>query len=224
MGSLRAIRDNPPDAFVIDLTRQPSHGRELGVWFRQQKATRHVPIVFVGGEPEKVARVRQVLPDAVYTEWSRIRSALRLAISHPPKTPFVPGTFDSYSGAPLPKKLGVKLGITLALLSAPPEFEKTLGRLPEGVRLAKRAGGRAELVVLFVKSHAELRRRLPDAKRTMAMKGSVWIAWPKKTSGTDSDLTQQVVRDFGLKNGLVDYKICSINDTWSGLRFAARRS
>ena len=224
MGSLRAIRDNPPDAFVIDLTRQPSHGRELGVWFRQQKATRHVPIVFVGGEPEKVARVRQVLPDAVYTEWSRIRSALRLAISHPPKAPFVPGTFDSYSGTPLPKKLGVKPGITLALLSAPREFEKTLGKLPDGVRLAKRAGGRAELVVLFVKSLAELRRRAPSARRAMAGKGSLWIAWPKRTSETDSDLTQQVVRDFGLKSGLVDYKICSIDETWSGLRFAERRN
>ena len=220
--SLRALRDNPPDVIVIDLSRQPSQGRELGVWFRQQKGTRHVPIVFVGGEPEKVARVRQVLPDAIYTEWSKIRSALHKAIKGAPKTPIVPGTFASYAGTPLPKKLGVKPGIAIVLLGAPEDFEKTLGRLPDNVRVLRRAGSRAELVLLFAKSAADLKRRLPAAQKTMADKGSLWIAWPKKASLVASDLTQQVVREYGLGNGLVDYKICAIDDTWSGLRFAKR--
>jgi CheY-like chemotaxis protein len=219
---LRALRDNPPDVFVIDLGRRPSHGRELGVWFRQQKATRHVPIVFVGGESDKVVRVRQVLPDAVFTEWSKIRSALSQAIKNAPKVPVVPGTFDSYSGTPLPKKLGLKPGITLALLGAPVGFEKTLGKLPDDVRISRRARVHAELAMLFVKSLADLKKRLPAAKRTMAPKGSLWIAWPKKSSEIASDLTQQTVREFGLGNGLVDYKICSIDGTWSGLRFAQR--
>jgi CheY-like chemotaxis protein len=220
--SLRALCDNPPDAFVIDLGSRPSHGRELAIWFRQQKTTRHVPIVFVGGGPDKVARVQRILPDAVYTEWGKIRSALRQAIKNAPKAPIVPGTFDAYSGTPLPKKLGVKPGITMALLGAPKGFEKTLGKLPDNVRISKRAGTRAELLVLFVKSLADLKKRLPAAKRAMAPKGSLWIAWPKKASGVASDLTQQVVREFGLGNGLVDYKICAIDNTWSGLRFAKR--
>lgn len=220
--SLRTLRDNPPDAFVIDLNRQPSQGRELGVWLRQQKGTRHVPIVFASGVPEKVALVRQVLPDAVYTEWSRIRSALNKAIRNAPKAPIVPGTFASYAGRPLATKLGVKPGITLALLGAPQNFEKTLGTIPHDVRISSRAGAKAELVLLFAKSLADLKKRFPSAKRTMEAKGSLWIAWPKKASGMDSNLTQQTVREYGLNHGLVDYKICAIDDTWSGLRFARR--
>jgi len=163
-----------------------------------------------------------VLPDATYTEWSKIRTALKAALKSALKSPVVPGTFASYSGTPLPKKLGVKSGTTVALLGAPKDFEKTLGRIPEDVRITRRAGQRAELVILFTQSLADLRKRLGIAKRTMAEKGSLWIAWPKKVSGVPSDLTQQAVRKYGLANGLVDYKICAIDDTWSGLRFAKR--
>jgi CheY-like chemotaxis protein len=222
MPALRALRDNPPDVFVIDLTRQPSHGREIAVWLRQQKATRHVPMVFVGGEPDKIARVKKVLPDAIYTEWSKIRSAIKQAIKHAPKEPHVPGTFDSYAGVALPKKLGIRAGITLALLGAPKGFESTLGKLPTDVHVVRSAGAHADLILLFVKSIADLKRRFPAAKRALAPKGAMWIAWPKKSSGVQSDLTQQIVREYGLSHGLVDYKICSIDPTWSGLRFAHR--
>lgn len=85
-----------------------------------------------------------------------------------------------------------------------------------------RARGRADLVMLFVATRAELARRLPVAQRTMDDGGSLWIAWPKQSSGVPSDLTQQIVRSTGLGAGLVDYKICAIDDTWSGLRFARR--
>jgi hypothetical protein len=181
-------------------------------------------MVFAGGEPDKVARVKKVLPDAVYTEWSKIRSAVKQAIKQAPKEPHVPGTFDSYAGTPLPKKLGIRPGITLALLGAPKDFDKTLGKLSTDVHVVYRAGNNAELILSFVKSVAELKRRFPAAKRTLAPKGALWIAWPKKTSGIKSDLTQQIVREYGLSNGLVDYRICAIDATWSALRFAHRRA
>src|SRR5512136_581128 len=114
-----ALRENPPDAFVIDLSHIPSHGREIAVWLRQQKATRHVPIVFMEGDPDKTQRIRELLPDAVYAEWSKIRSAIKQAIQHAPAEPIVVGTFDSYSGAPLSKKLGLQAGARVALLGAP---------------------------------------------------------------------------------------------------------
>ncbi len=219
----RDVRNKPPDAFVIDLTRLPSHGRAAGAFLRQQKATRLVPIVFVAGDPDKVARVKKELPDAIYTEWSRIRGALTRALKKPPVRPVVPDTMAGYSRTPLPKKLGIKPGKIVALLGVPRNFEKLLGPVRKEIQIKKQARGRADVIVLFVKSVSELFRRLPVAKRTMADGGSLWIAWPKKTSNVASDLPQAIVRKTGLDDGLVDYKICAIDQTWSGLCFARRR-
>src|SRR3970040_2450082 len=87
---LRDLRAKPPIAVVIDLSRLPSLGRDVGLAVRQSKATRHTPLVFVGGEPEKVARVKSLLPDATFTVWNKIRSALKQAIAHPPANPVRP--------------------------------------------------------------------------------------------------------------------------------------
>lgn len=220
--ALRSLRAKPTDLFVIDLTRMPSQGGAVGVWLRQQRATRHVPIVFAGGDAEKVARVRKQLPDAVYAEWRGIRGALRQAVARQPKAPVIPGTMDGYAGTPLPKKLGIKEGSLVALLAAPAGFEKTLGALPSGVRLTKQARGAPHVVLLFAKSRAELARRFPAAARALADGGRLWMIWPKKASGVETDLTQAEVRTFGLSNGFVDYKISAIDATWSGLCFARR--
>jgi hypothetical protein len=179
--------------------------------------------VFVEGDPEKVKRVRELFPDATYSQWSRIRGALRDALKHALEDPAVPGAMDSYSGAKLPGKLGIRSGSTVALIDAPKDFRRTLGILPDGVKVRRQARGQAHVVVLFVKSRVELERRLLCAERTLAQGGRLWIAWPKKTSGISSDLTQAVVRRVGLDSGLVDYKICAVDETWSGLCFARRR-
>jgi hypothetical protein len=222
--SLQSLVEDPPDAFVIDLGRLPAQGRDLAIWLRGRKATCHVPMVFVGGDPDKVVRVRQLLPDAVYAEWRSIRGAIRQAIQNPPTDPVKPGAMAGYSGTPLPKKLGIKTGSVVALLGAPDDFEETLGKLPDEVRLRRQARGRCDLVLLFSKTLAELERRFPAAVRTTAEGGSLWIAWPKTASGVATDLTQNKVRGYGLDNGLVDFKICAIDETWSGLRFARRKS
>jgi CheY-like chemotaxis protein len=222
--ALRALRDDPPDAVVIDLGRLPSQGCEVGAWLRRQKATRHVPIVFVGGAKEKVAQTRKLLPDATYAEWPGIPGAITRARKQAPARPVIPGTMDGYSGTPLPRKLGIKPDTTLTLIGAPDGLDATLGKLPDGVQVRRRARGRSDIILLFVKSRAELDRRFPAAERAMAEGGGLWIAWPKKASGLATDLTQADVRAHGLDRGLVDYKICAIDGTWSGLKFARRRS
>jgi CheY-like chemotaxis protein len=221
---LRPLRDDPPRAIVIDLSRLPSHGRAVATWLRQQKATRHVPLVFVEGDPEKTARVRRLLPDAPCTTWRRIRGALREALARPPERPVVPGTMAGYAGTPLPKKLGIGAGAVVALLGAPEGFERTLGALPAGVRLRRDARGcsAAGVVLLFTKSRADLARRFPTAARALADRGKLWIVWPKKSSGVASDLGETEVRAFGLGSGFVDYKICAVDETWSGLCFSRR--
>jgi len=220
---LRELRDDPPAAFVIDLSCLPSHGRAVAVALRQQKGTRHVPLVFVEGEPVKIARVRKDLPDAVYTTWGRVGGALKEAIARPIEKPFVPGTMDAYSKTPLPKKLGVDGGRSVLLLGAPPGFEKAIGLKKGDSRLVRSPRGKADVVLFFAKTTAELRKRLAGALRAMAEGGGLWIAWPKKSSGVATDLSETAIRTTALKSGIVDYKVCALDDTWSGLKFARRR-
>ena len=162
---------NKPVAIVIDLARLPSHGMAVGTFLRQQKPTRNLPLVFIQGAADKTARVKKQLPDAVYTTWGRIRSALKKAIARPPESPVVPDTMAGYSGTPLPKKLGIKAESTVALLNAPDDFEDTLGELPDGVTIKRQARGSAEVILLFVLRKADLTKRFAAAERTMSEGG-----------------------------------------------------
>jgi CheY-like chemotaxis protein len=222
--ALRAMGTNPPHAIVIDLSRQPSQGREVAGALRRQKATRAVPIIFVGGEPDKVARVRELLPDALFTDWPHITGALKRAFESVPANPVIPGTMASYSATPLPRKLGIQAGSTVALLGAPDDFVETLGALPEGVQLCQEVRRGAAVILLFARSRAELQRRFPAAAKALAEGGRLWILWPKKASGVSTDLAGDGVRAYGLGHGYVDYKIAAIDQTWSGLAFARRKA
>lgn len=221
---LKKLRDNPPAAIVIDLSRLPSHGREVALALRSSKGARHVPLVFVDGDPEKFSRLRELLPDAVYTTWSDIGSALTKAITEQPADPVVPeSVLAGYSGTPLPKKLGIKANTVVLLVNSPDNFEATLGQLPEGVKFRKQARGKADQVIWFTMSRQELEGRI-DFVASLAGDGGLWIAWPKKTSGLATDVSEPVVREVGLAAGLVDFKVCAIDQTWSGLRFARKKT
>lgn len=220
---LKRVREEQPDAIVIDLSRLPSHGREIAVSLRQSKSTRNIPIVFIGGESDKVERTREILPDALYAEWPRIKTAVRDAIENPPAAPAVLKALAGYSGTPLPKKLGIKPGAAVALINSPDAFERTLGPLPDGVELRDDVRGRSDLVVLFASRLADIYDQFPRAERSLVECGKLWIAWPKQASGVRTDITQSAVREFGLAAGWVDYKVCAIDETWSGLAFSRRR-
>jgi hypothetical protein len=127
-----------------------------------------------------------------------------------------------YSGTPLVKKLGIKPGSGLALLDAPRGFRRELVGLPARVRLTSTLDERPDLVVWFVMSARALDVRMAAVSR--AMGAGLWVAWPKKASGIVTDLTEDVVRAAGLANGLVDYKVCAVNEIWSGLKFARRQN
>ena len=221
--SMRQLKEHPPIAVVIDLSRLPSHGRDVGLALREAKSTQSIPIVFVEGEPDKVARTKQSLPDATYTTWSRIRGSLQRAIANPPSNPVVPRSrLDGYSGTPLPKKLGIKANCLVTLIDAPDDFEQTLGDLADGVIIRKQVRGRSDLIIWFAKSKRELERRI-ERIAAACEDGAIWIAWQKKSSGMPTDLTQTIVRKSGLSVGLVDFKICAIDATWCALKFTQRK-
>lgn len=127
-----------------------------------------------------------------------------------------------YSGTPLPRKLGIKEGHDVAFVAAPDGFRETLGELPEGVRIKSRATGPLDVIVLFVTLRAELERRFERLRPAMDPAAGFWVAWPKRASGVDTDMTEDVAREVGLGEGLVDNKVCAIDETWSGLRLVIR--
>jgi hypothetical protein len=128
-----------------------------------------------------------------------------------------------YSGTPLPRKLGIRPDHRVALLRAPEGFEQhTLGELPPGVSVRARARGPLDVIVAFVRSAAELELGLDTWPKALDPTGGLWIAWPKRSSGVTTDLSDGLVREAGLATGLVDNKVCAIDATWSGLRFVVR--
>ena len=128
-----------------------------------------------------------------------------------------------YSGTPLPKKLGIKPGAKVLLVEAPAGFEGELEPLPEEVWLERRQqGGPFDVIVVFVDHYADLKRRLPGLARVLVPNGGLWVGYPKKSSGVATDLVFETVQREGLDLGLVDNKICAIDEIWTGLRFVVR--
>jgi len=134
----------------------------------------------------------------------------------------MPGS-AGYSGTPLIRKLGIKDEQRLAFLNAPDDFAATVGELPESAQLRAGARGKLDVIVLFVTRRAELGRRIEALGRSIHPDGALWVAWPKRASGVETDMTEDVVRELALPLGLVDNKVCAIDDTWSGLRVVWRK-
>lgn len=127
-----------------------------------------------------------------------------------------------YSGTPLIKKLGVKEGFRVALVNSPKGFKKELGQLPDKAKFAPSVANGLDVILLFVKSETELRRTFELLAANLVANGMLWVAWPKKSSGVITDLSFTNVQRIGLDAGLVDVKICAVNDIWSGLKFVYR--
>ncbi len=127
-----------------------------------------------------------------------------------------------YSGIPLPKKLGIRENYSVVLINAPVRFERKLEPLSDGAEIGTEADS-ANVAVLFATSQAYLVRDFGPLAKALPEKTAPWIAWPKQASGISTDLKENVVREFGLGEDWVDYKVCAIDETWSGLCFARRR-
>jgi hypothetical protein len=125
-----------------------------------------------------------------------------------------------YSGTPLISKLGIKPGARVQFVAPPADFNATLGDLPSDVQ--EKSRGPLDLAILFVTKRSELKKKFPTLRDRIETAGTLWVSWPKKTSGVPSDLTENLVREVGLAAGMVDVKVCAIDNTWSGLKFVRR--
>lgn len=160
-------------------------------------------------------------------------------------TAVTPAQPAGYSGTPLPRKLGIKPGARVGLAGAPDGFGALLEPLPDGARVeagAPAAGaagavlpgpvlpgpvlpgtGPFDVIVFFTVEQAELAGRLSELRARMAPAAGLWIAWPKRASRVPTDMTEDVIREIALPTGLVDNKVCAIDQVWSGLRLVIRR-
>lgn len=131
-----------------------------------------------------------------------------------------PALAAGYSGTPLVEKLGIKPEARLRFVAEPRNFRALLGKLPTGARVVAR--GELDFAMLFVTSKSDLEKRFNTLRDRLTANGMLWISWPKKTSGVASDLSEGLVREVGLARGLVDVKVCAVDETWSGLKFVRR--
>ena len=132
----KSLRTSPPDLMVIDLSRLPSQGRDIVINLRSQKSSQNIPVIFVEGDPEKTARIQQIIPDATYTSWGIIAEAIEQALINPPPTQKQESVFAAYNKTPLLKKLTIQPDMQICLIHAPEEFIPLLGALPANIQLA----------------------------------------------------------------------------------------
>ena len=217
-GNWRSLRETPPMAAVIDLTRLPSHGRYVAAAIRGTKSLRHIPIVFVDGDPEKVERVRKDLPDAVYTSRSRLVSVLKRVkpLADPVAAPQMMQRTDRTTA----EKLGIKAGSRVALLDPPADYLRVLGPLPNDVSLEENPGQTVPLTLWFVRDPDGYLAGLGQIRKR-ALTSRIWIVYPKGRNA--SGLTQSLIREAALAVGLVDYKVCSVSEVWTGLLFTTKK-
>jgi len=127
-----------------------------------------------------------------------------------------------YSGTPLPQKLGIKPHTRIAILAAPRGYRATLGKLPAGVTVLTAARGTLPLIQFFTTSRRALETRFAGLVRALSPNGALWVSWPKKSAGVATDVTEDVVRAVALPGGLVDVKVCAVDETWSALKLVRR--
>ena len=129
---------------------------------------------------------------------------------------------SGYSGTPLIRKLGIKAGFKIYLVDPPENYWELVGDLPENVSVGRPGDGAFDFIHMFVKDAAHLESRIGALKQLIVPTGMIWVSWPKKASKVATDLSENVVRDLALKSGLVDTKVCAVDETWSGLKLMIR--
>ena len=220
---LKRLAQELPLAVVLDLDRAPARGRDIALALRQRVATRRIPIVFVATDRSVFTRLKALPLETMHAGPENVVTALASALAMPPSgaAPVPPAT-AGYSGTPLPRKLGIKPGMRVVLVKPPDGFAAILEPLPPDVTLRTTNRGSRDLTLWFTRSRRELERGMTRMAE-VAGDGRLWISWPKKTSPRAADHTGDDVRRIGLAAGLVDFKVCAVDEDWSGLAFVRRR-
>jgi hypothetical protein len=193
----------------------------MAVWIRNRKSSRHLPIVFVDGEPEKVARVREVLPDAIYATCSTLGRALKAASKNRLSNPVIPpSAMERFQAKTAAQKLGIAAHSAVAVFDPPRDYSSVLGQMPEGVEFLEDPETPQKVTLWFIRD-AESMIAAVRRMRALASGTKLWVLWPK---AQPNRFREGSIRELAIDNGLVDYKICSVNQQWSGILFARKKA
>ncbi|HYZ87048.1 MAG TPA: hypothetical protein VE621_21715 [Bryobacteraceae bacterium] len=214
--TVQTIRSVNPEALLIDLTRMPSNGRAVASVLRSQRSTCHIPILFVGGEPQKVEKALADAPGSQWCEWENIAKAIPKLLATAPKT-----VAKHHSEVPVAKKLNLLGGKTICVLNAPESFLALLESV-DGLTVHDQLNRKFDSVLLFTTTMNELEAGLAAIfRRTFEL--PLTLAWPKRASGADSELSMPLLREYLKEFGYIDYKVASIDKTWSAMLFSRAR-
>lgn len=139
------------------------------------------------------------------------------------ENPYIRGMPTGYSGKPLYQKLGIKSGCRIIVIGSPVEYETLLEGVVPNLSITGSTSGKADLAHLFATRTDQLRKQLPVLMKAIAPDGGIWVSWPKKSARIETELTEDIIRQIAIPLGLVDVKVCAVNDTWSGLKLVIRR-
>lgn len=223
IGEIAALN---PAVVVFDLDRLPSHARAIAEALRNSKSARHIPLLFAGGDSAKLDRVRAENPHSAYASWAEAPQVLTRLLDTPPGRTAEPlRAPPNYSATPLPRKLGIITASAsprhITLLAAPEGFTEKLGDLPTAITFSQRMTANTVLALCFVSTPADLNATVDLLAERLPQSASAWIVHPKQQH--KPGFNQNHVRDVALARGLVDYKVCSIDDDWTALKFAHRK-
>ena len=214
----RTIRAAHPDAVVIDLDRRPSLGRVFGLWLATTRGLRGIPVLFVGGAEDKIAKVREILPDAVCVGLSDLGGALKKVLRGP--QPAATTVALPHAHRTTAQKLGIDKAGSVGVVDAPRGYLAALGELPGDAEIVEDPEQPAPVTLWFIHDREAFLEALRDMW-AIAARTRLWIVWRK---GSKNGLTQLSIREAAREAGLVDYKICSVNKDWSGMLFARKKA
>jgi CheY-like chemotaxis protein len=215
---LRECRADPPDVFVIDLSRMPSHGREIAIALRQSPKTKQIPIVFCDGAAEKVDLIRAILPDATYCARAELVTAVKNA--KPLEAPLRPADMmNRYGSRTAAEKLGIKARGRVTVIHPPRNLNAVLGEMPDGAEFVEQDG---DVTLCFLHSPDEVRSEI-SRSRGLAAETKLWFLWRKQSAPVTDGVTDSLVRETAIGLGLVDYKICAVDASWTAMAFARRK-
>jgi hypothetical protein len=216
--SLREVKAAAPHGILISLDRMPAHGREVAAVLLRSPATRNLPLLFVGGLPEKRAMVKANLPHVPHADWNVAADQMKQLLSKPHVAAPPPAQYmERFAERTVAQKLGVKETMKVGLVNEPEAWQDYL---PAAVLSEERRG--LDLLIWFVTRRTELEGRI-DQYSLRANEGRLWIIYPKGASKIPRDVDQALIRQTALSSGLVDYKIAAIDKDWTGLLFRNKK-
>ncbi len=223
--SLNFITGERPSAIIFNLAKRPSTCRDLAIYIRKRKNLRMIPFLFIDGEEEKTEKIRDLFPEDYFCGKDDLNSIIIKILAEPGRLfPQPESLFSGYSGKSALEKLDIRKNENICLIDVDESFYSLFEENVENYNIGSRITRETKLTLIYLKEENNVAPFLRYYLENSRDDSSLWLCWPKKKGKIKTNLTQKFIRDTALGFGLVDYKICSINNNWSGMKFTRKKN